>query len=292
MPCFRPLKAYRAPGGGVVFDSKAGYSDRHLELACGQCKGCKLRRAQDWAVRCVHESQMHEQSCFVTLTYDEEHLPSDGSLHPEHFRLFMRRLRRQVPKVRYFHCGEYGEQTLRPHYHALLFGVDFHADRALLRDRPSGRLYRSPRLEELWGHGFAPLGAVTMESAAYVAGYVMKKQSGEQAEVAYARPGPDGELVSVKRPYVTMSRKPGLGSAWFERFRGDVFPSDQVIIGGKSYPVPRFYLELMDEDEQVEVKRRRRASLQAHREDLTPERLRVRERVAEHRLMRSAREAV
>ncbi len=115
-----------------------------MEVACSQCIGCRLDHAGMWASRIEHESSLYDDSngnCFITLTYDEEHLPQDWSLDKSHFQKFMKRLRKRYPqKIRYYHCGEYGENcrhgihtTLcpgcnvgRPHYHAILFNIDFH----------------------------------------------------------------------------------------------------------------------------------------------------------------------
>lgn len=291
MPCFTPLKAYRAQGGQIVFDSRGGWSDRPLELPCGQCVGCRLERSRQWALRCVHEAQMHERNSFVTLTYSPANLPADGGLHVEDWQKFAKRLRKAIGPFRFFHCGEYGPENLRPHYHALLFGEDFSGDRVLCSSgRGANALFRSRLLEETWGHGFVTLGAVTFESAAYVARYVMKKATGALAEERYVRYDSNtGECWEVRPEYVTMSRRPGIGASWFEKFRGDVFPADEVVYGGRRYRPPRYYTSKLPEDvvKALSCERRRKAALRA--EDLTPERLRVREQVAEARLSRLER---
>ncbi len=249
--------------------------DRPLELACGQCQGCRLERSRQWAIRCVHEAQMHKQNCFITLTYDPDHVPKDGSLHLEDWQRFAKRLRRKAGPFRFFHCGEYGEVNLRPHYHACIFGLDFVADRGLWKDDGRNPLFRSPLLDSTWGLGFATVGALTFKSAAYVARYIMKKATGPLAVEKYGDRRPE---------YVTMSRRPGIGSKWFEKFRGDVYPSDEVIHEGKRFRPPRFYDGLLGADELYEYKVKRRRALSNRVKELTPDRLRVREKCSEARV--------
>lgn len=230
MVCFTPLKAYRGHGGGVVFSSKEGFGDLPLDLPCGQCIGCRIRRAQDWVVRCVHESSQHETSSFLTLTYDQVNVPSNGSLDHRHFQLFAKRMRKANRPFRYLVAGEYGGQTYRPHYHACVFGQDFSRDRTIWRTQPH-ILYESPELNELWGLGHCTIGALTPETVGYVAQYTVKKLTGDQAEEAYTRLDLDtGEEYQVKPEYAAMSRRPGIGESWFRRYHTDVFPSDEVII--------------------------------------------------------------
>lgn len=286
MPCYSPLHGYRArtltANGkrGIVFNVKDGFSDMPLTVPCGQCLGCRLERSRQWAVRLLHEKTQHDLAVFVTLTYDDDHLPEDGSLHKEHFQLFMKRLRkRHGAQIRYFHCGEYGEQGRRPHYHAILFGIDF-ADRKLHSTNGSGnKLYSSDTLAKTWGHGFCLIGDVTFESAAYVARYVVKKVTGEMAESHYRHVLPDGEVVNLEPEYVTMSRDPPIGGGWFDKFASDVFPADRVVINGKECQPPRIYRKLLEKrDEQMAkvLKYRRIARANEHQDDQTTARLIVR----------------
>lgn len=254
--------------------------DRPPMVACGQCRGCRLDRSREWAIRCVHEASLHERSCFVTLTYAE--LPTGGSLELRDWQLFAKRVRKNVGPFRFFHCGEYGEETDRPHYHAAIFGLDFRKGARLhSRNHQGDALYVSPLLEELWPHGFAPVGALTWQSAAYIARYVMKKQTGQAAKEVYGDRRP---------PYVTMSRRPGLGDGWFEKFGNEVFPADEVVLEGKKFQPPRYYDRKLGDEELAEVKARRIERVKP--EDNTPERLEVRERVAEARLGRLSRGSV
>ena len=290
MQCTRPLKAYRAEGGRVVFTSREGWSDRPLELRCGQCIGCRIARSQSWALRCVHEAALHERNSFVTLTYRNEDLPKDLSLRVEDLQLFWKRLRKRGLKFRYFACGEYGDTNLRPHYHACLFGQDFAEDRELYNDANGKKLYVSSMLEETWGKGFAPIGSLEYKSAAYVARYVVKKATGVKAVEEYSRVCKDtGEVFEVKPPFVVMSRRPGLGSEWFSRFKSDVYPADHVVVEGREYRPPRFYDELLSEDELKEIRGRRLDKIAGRELESSPDRLKVKEKVLKANVDRMAR---
>ena len=150
----------------------------------------------------MHEASLHDENSFLTLTYSDENLPPGGSLHLPDFQNFMKRLRKSIaPKrVRFYHCGEYGDILSRPHYHALLFGYDFD-DRKFFAKRNENSVYTSTELSSLWPHGFSVVGSVTFESAAYVARYVMKKVTGERSLDHYG---------GLKPEYTTMSRRPEL----------------------------------------------------------------------------------
>ena len=111
MPCFHPLDAWQCLNGDVVFTDNLARNDviRRLSLPCGRCVGCRLERSRQWAVRCMHEASMHMFNSFVTLTYDDDHLPEYNSLNYKHFQDFMKRLRKSHNGVRFYMCGEYGE---------------------------------------------------------------------------------------------------------------------------------------------------------------------------------------
>lgn len=232
----------------------------------------------------MHEAQMHEDNCFLTLTYDNEHLPADGSVDVRHFQLFMKRLRKRVGKVRYYHCGEYGEKNWRPHYHALLFGYDF-GDKRPFRVINGNTIYTSDLLRSLWPFGFSSIGAVTFESAAYVARYVMKKVNGDAANAHYERVDEEtGEVFRVRPEYTTMSRYPPIGAGWYQRYSSDVYPGDFVVVNGVKCKPPRAYDNFLDEKALARVKRGRISAAQRHKEDQTPARRKVREVVLESKL--------
>lgn len=230
----------------------------------------------------MHEAQMHERSCFATLTYDRENLPENGSLELEHWQKFAKRLRKAIGPFRFFHCGEYGTLNKRPHYHALLFGADFSSDRLPLKSQ--SELYTSPTLARIWGMGMVTIGKVEFSSAAYVARYTLKKQGRPDPTYLERFDSNTGECWTVRPEYVTMSRRPGIGSKWFERYAGDVFPADEVVHAGRRYKPPRYYDSKVPEDELIEIKDRRREVAAKFAADDTPARLEVREKVAEARL--------
>lgn len=155
-----------------------------IPFPCGQCLPCRINRRRVWTHRLMLESYMHADSIFVTLTYSPEYLPPDLSIHKRDLQLFLKRFRRAVEprRIRYYACGEYGEHTHRPHYHAILFGAS-EAD--------------SETVNYCWGLGMTHVGTFSQHSAQYVAGYVTKK---------FIKKG-DG----VEKEFSLMSRKPGLG---------------------------------------------------------------------------------
>lgn len=288
MPCYHPWPL-RRPG------------ERSILVSCGQCVGCRLERSRQWAVRCVHEAQLHKENCFITLTYRGEELVEKylhsyhkrtgfpvfaGTLYKRHFQDFIRRLRRFMgsERIAYFHSGEYGDEYRRPHYHALIFGMDW-PDKVPHKSAAgnSGRLFTSAALERLWGHGFCTTGALTFESAAYCARYIMKKITGDLAVSHYERVCIEtGEIRGLLPEYCTMSLKPAIGLEWFNKFREDVYPSDEVIVRGKACNPPRFYdkvLKREDGESYDAVKAARQEQGNKRHVDSTHARLQVRETV-------------
>lgn len=297
MPCYSPLKGFKPlsnlDGGRLVFNTKKALNpDNPTIVPCGVCIGCRIDRSRDWAARCSHEAQMHKENCFITLTFSDENLPEDYSVHVRTLQLFLKKLRKSLPqKIRFFACGEYGDTTLRPHYHALLFGHDWD-DKKLWRTTQSGQaLYTSEKLTALWGYGHCTSGTVTYQSAAYCARYAMKKITGEKSADHYTRIHPvTKKVVTVQPEFCTQSRRPGVGNAWFERYKSDAFPSDFIIVDGKPHPVPKFYAKKLAEEELEAIKRQRRRNALPRKHDNTPARLRVRETVKASRLAQLKRE--
>jgi len=238
----------------------------------------------------MHEAQMHADNVFATLTFDDEYLPREG-VSVRDLQLFFKRLRKRG-RFRYYACGEYGEKFGRPHYHALLFGMDF-PDRVRIEDSPSGAMqWRSDVLDRVWGQGRAVLGSVTFESAAYVARYVCKKVTGKAAEDHYSVVDRDtGEIVTMGSEFATMSRRPGIGKSWLLRYVSDVYPSDEVIARGHPSRVPRYYDKVIEAERPyawVAVRAERAAKLRDF-QDSTDSRLQVREVCAEARADQSTR---
>lgn len=252
MSCYRPLKGFRT-ATGVVFTELGRYDILgDIELPCGQCIGCRMRKASDWELRCMHEASFHENNCFITLTYGKDKLPPDGSLCYRDYQLFMKRLRKRFgANVRFYMCGEYGPVNLRPHYHACIFGVNF-SDRVYHSKSGAGyRIYTSGLLDELWTHGFATVQELVRETAGYCSRYIMKKLLGEEARLRLGPTGlldewvdDDGVIHGRVPEFARMSLKPGIGEGWFNRYVRDVFPHDFAIANGSRRPVPRYYDKL------------------------------------------------
>lgn len=201
-------------------------------------------------MRIVHERRMHEHACFLTLTYSPEEVPKYGSLCAKDFQRFFKALRRQheAKSIRYFGCGEYGQSTQRPHYHAVLFGAPFF-DREVIREGSNGPVWRSQSLDDFWGLGITEFGSVTNASAAYVAGYVQKKVSRKAFPEAYERYcSLTGEVVEVEQEFSRMSLKPAIGRQWIQRYWQDVYPRDFVVVDGREFRPPRYYDKWMEQE--------------------------------------------
>lgn len=256
MPCYSPLHAFKGKSEDaskiqISFKRSESWKGDRIELPCGQCIGCRLERSRQWAVRCLHEASLYEENSFVTLTYDDEHLPKKkemcarcvnphiiaGSVCVAEFQDFMKRLRKNEngKRIRFLHCGEYGELNSRPHYHALLFNHGF-PDKKLWTKREGVGLFVSDELQKLWPLGFSTIGEVNFETAGYVARYSLKKVTGERSAAYYCGRKPE---------YITMSRRPGLGKGWYEKFKADVYPRDRVVVRGFPSRPPRFYDSLL-----------------------------------------------
>ena len=236
----------------------------------------------------MHEASMHDDNAFITLTYDDENLPWDGSLNKKHFQDFMKRLRFHNPKksIRYFHCGEYGEKLQRPHYHALLFNHDF-ADKTLWTTNEGVHTYVSEELAKHWPWGFSTTGQVTWDSAAYCARYVTKKRTGKDSEDHYWRMLATDLEVQLEPEYATMSLKPAIGKTWFDAYRDDCYPTDYVTIKGKKLRIPKYYDKLLadhNDQELKAIKKYRRQKADNWRHECTPARLAEREECAHARL--------
>lgn len=248
MRCLCPLSGWYSrkvnPSGkrSIVFNPRDGLVDRPLSVPCGQCIHCRLERSRQWAVRCVHEASLYDENCFVTVTYDDKHLPLAGSLHRPDFQLFLKRLRRRYAskRIRVFYCGEYGDRFGRPHFHAILFGFDF-PDKKLLGKRKGLPYWRSSVLESLWTFGRSEVSSCTFESAAYVARYVTKKVTGKAADLHYGDRRPEFAGMS--------SQNGGIGLSWFKRYRAEVEARGDVVVRGKSCAPPRAYMKYLEVEE-------------------------------------------
>lgn len=187
---------------------------------------------------------------------------------------------------RFFMCGEYGETTQRPHYHALLFGLSV-PDRVKSNSVfASTDVYDSETIRSLWGQGSISIGEVTYQSARYCAVYTTKKITGQRAEDHYGRVNTyTGEITSVVPEFAHMSLRPGIGAGWLRRYWPDLYTSDAggMVIDGKVKTIPRYFDTHMEEiaHEVLESHQFKRfEAAMSNSENHTPERLAVREQVA------------
>lgn len=260
-------------------------------IPCGQCIGCRLEYSKNWATRCMLEAKEHPQNWFITLTYDNEHLPikgqvvnddtgeiyyNDGSwkgtLNPEHMQKFIKDLRRYYKYhynhdgIRFFYCGEYGETTERPHYHIILFNLPIEKDKLKYKftNEEYQPIYECEEIQKIWGRGLIGVGAVTFSSCAYVARYVTKKKNGARAKEEYLIKGQIPE-------FVRMSRKPGISRNYYEENKENIYNTDVLIQStckGNILKVkpPKYYDKLYDLDnpermEQIKDNRKKRAEM-------------------------------
>lgn len=275
MPCFHPLIGYKRPSTGQWISEKYAPLNHNMEpltIPCNKCTGCRSEYSRQWAMRIKHEydwqQKLGRNSTFITLTYNEKNLPSVGSLEKKDFQLFMKRLRKlkksnKSNPLRFYACGEYGDRSNRPHYHAILFNCTFKKD-AEIANKGKDKLYYSQELQDVWSNlikkpntyepiGFASWGTVTFESAQYVAGYVQKKINGKQKDEHYKRyvsPDEYGELqldknsneeFQLQQEFSLMSRKPGIASDWLTAYKDDIYPSDFITINGRKMRPPLYY---------------------------------------------------
>jgi len=282
LSCFSPIKGFRTSSGVVFSELRRHDIIGDIEIPCGQCVGCRMRRAGDWATRCMHEASLWESNCFVTLTYARDALPPDGSLCYRDFQLFLKRLRKKG-NVRFYMCGEYGPVNLRPHYHACLFNVDFRSDRVMAGKSGSGfAFYESAELTALWGHGKCTVQDLTRQTAGYCARYIMKKQLGTGSPFFSEEVDEDGVIHTRVAEFSRMSLKPGIGAGWFKKYNSDVYRHDYVVVDGSKQRPPRYYDKLYDRIGGVEVDAiefQRELDARKSASDNTPERRAVREAV-------------
>ena len=222
MTCYYPKPAWVDPvpnkngNRQLRFQRRGSNLNEDFMIPCGKCIGCRADKRQEWAIRMYHEKQFHRDSCFITLTYADD---NQTQLDKRHVQNFIKTFRKYVSPVRYFACGEYGEKTRRPHYHAILFGTDLLGGAYTISDK----LWGNARLDKAWGHGFASVGSTEYGAMCYVAGYATKKLR-----------DPD--------TFTLMSRRPPIGYQWAEQYQRQLRNLEHVVIEGKKLPVPKAYL--------------------------------------------------
>lgn len=212
---------------------------RPIKLPCAKCDACRMNQARDLATRCMMEFHSSNQTgIFLTLTYDDEHLPADKKFCERHVVLFMKKLRK-IANVRSMGVAEYGPQTHRPHYHILIFGWEPKI-KELVRKSSSSHagqnydIFTSKTIAKIWQHGKHEFGTITEQSCSYVARYTKKKNAKEKDE--------------FKSKSICRSRRPGLGAAFTDRYAGPISQLGSVMLIGPSaspqqYAIPRYVFD-------------------------------------------------
>ena len=211
---------------------------------CGRCLACRLNYARDWAIRLYCEVQEvgFKDCCFVTLTYDDDHYPPNGSISVRELQLFLKRLRK-IGSFRYFASAEYGEKTNRPHYHLAIIGQGIFSKLfSNHRYFPSKKGYDVKC--DAWNKGKIFVGTLTEDSANYVAGYMLKKVKGREAYSAYKERG-------LVPPFSLKSLKPGLGHNWCLKNAKWLKESCGILYKGRPVPLPRYFIKLLFSDEEI-----------------------------------------
>lgn len=290
MPCYSPIVMYEhktnktANGKKVIVPKITGNLNEwnSIEIPCGQCIGCRLEYSKQWAIRCVLEAKLYKYNYFITLTYSPEHIPTVphidketgeyidmASLKKRDIQLFLKRLRKhfadkyQHVGIRFYLCGEYGENTERPHYHAIIFNLPLNDLKPYFINHEHQQIYTSETIDKLWGLGITSVGEVTYQSAAYVARYILKKQKGKN----------ENELSRLPE-FTQMSRNPGIGTEYFNLKKDEILKYDEIILpvrGGKvtSIMPPKWFdilTEREDPDKLKVIKEQRLARAQESRE--------------------------
>lgn len=236
MRCLKPLTVGFLSDGKTLAWSPKNYSKEYptFQLPCGKCRFCRLEYARQWAIRCMHEAQMHQDNIFLTLTYNEENLTNQKLVYKD-FQDFMKRLRHKFPtnEIGYFVTGEYGETKKRPHWHAIIFGLRPDDQKKHYTTDRGDTVYTSETIQNLWGKGNTEYGEVTFESAGYCARYAAKKLVH----------GLDGQ--HDYNPISKKSNKKAIGKKWLERYWEDIFNYGELRLQIKdkmvTCSIPRYY---------------------------------------------------
>ena len=195
-------------------------------VPCGHCAACRIAKKREWTIRLLNEKSYWKESVFVTLTYNDENLPSDGGLHKEHLQGFFKRLRKCLgadKRIKYFACGEYGDRHGRAHYHAIIFGCG---------------LGDSDKIAAAWPFGFTKVDLITMYRLQYVCGYVQKKLSGDARKAVYG---------SKQGPFQLQSQ--GLGRRYVEDNKRDLLHDGCIeTFTGQKFGLPRYYRKVLGDE--------------------------------------------
>lgn len=236
-----------------------------LVVPCGKCLECVRSASVEWAFRILDECSLYEHNCFITLTYNNDNLPDDLSVHKGEHQRFMKRLRKALAplKIRFFVSGEYGKKLMRPHYHYIIFNW-FPDDAVFFKfDKKGTKLFRSKLLETVWTKGFSSVGEVTYDTALYAAKYLQKFQfQNSTREFLWQSSEHSYESVQILPPFVLMSNRPGIG---YNKVYDVNLNTDRIYYRGRYTKIPRYYLKVMERDgiylDDFKARRKARAEL-------------------------------
>jgi len=251
MPCTSPLHGWQPQNGGQPVFTKGPPrpSYKKIIVPCNQCGDCRTKRLSDWGQRCVHHASLYEENSFLTLTYDDAHLPDNGSLNKPDLQKFFKRLRiKYAPRhISYYACGEYGERTQRAHYHVCLFNLDF-KDKIAFRKIGDHTLYLSDQLTEIWGHGNTSVGSLTYQTACYTAAYIMKRTLGKGCPKYVKLDEETGELRPLVQPFAVMSLRPAIGRDWINKYSADIYGNEKdfIVQNTRKMKPARYYDKIYD----------------------------------------------
>jgi hypothetical protein len=264
----------------VVWDQKPspGYPGRKQQVPCGTCILCRVEQTRQNAVLILHEAKQHEEACMATFTYNDEELPTNGSLDYRDLQLMWKRLRKAGHQFRYFAVGEYGEQTNRPHYHACIFGKAWKDDQIIVKTDPLEWI--SPELDKAWGLGACRINPLSFTTAAYAASYVQKKLGENKPYVNLDKE--TGEIIYLKQP--RSIRSESLGKTWWTKYHQQQIDHDHVIINGRIQKPPKRYDNWLKETQPETIqkikKERKKIAIQNKK---TPQQLHARAKNAHAR---------
>lgn len=224
-----------------------------IMLPCRKCTSCLLSSSKEWASRLVLESLNWKNNIFLTLTYDDEHLPylditpdyfdvfpdeeelpNNPTLLPAHLQKFMKDFRRYLDYhynfhgLRFYCAGEYGSKSDRPHYHIIVFNVPdefcdtFHLETTNFRGE---RYFTSSVISQLWKYGFHVIGDLSYDSCSYVARYCLKKRY-QYGDDYYLRK-------NVLPEFQRSSNRPGISRSYYDSHKDTIYDVDQILISRK-----------------------------------------------------------
>lgn len=275
---YHPAKIYKQMEVPNDLETLKRYEAGHYKqttIPCGKCIGCRLDYSREWANRGYLESLNYVNNWFITITYDEEHLPQPtelidkngitwwdegnwegGTLVPEHLTQFIKNVRQIMKReynqdgIRFMAAGEYGDKGQRPHYHIIFFNLNLPIE-DLYNPRINNRnvYYQSKVIERAWNKGISNLSQATWNTIAYTARYITKKINGEGSEELYYSNGKVKEFFRV-------SRMPGIGQDYFQKNWEKIYKTDSITIKNASGIIkarPPTYFDKLLEKEHPEV---------------------------------------